>query len=71
MVHVKVKVHIDGAECLAYGDCAELAPEAFEVDDVAHLVGPAPLGKLVDAARACPSGAITLIDAETGERIAP
>ena len=71
MAVMKVRVHIDKGECLAYGDCAELAPEAFEVDDVAHLVGSAPLRKLVDAARACPSEAITLIDAETGEQIAP
>ena len=68
---MKVKVHIDRGECLAYGDCAELAPEAFEVDDVARLDGSAPLRKLVDAARACPSAAITLLDAETGEQIAP
>jgi ferredoxin len=68
---MKIKVHIDKGECLAYGDCAELAPEAFEVHDVARLVGSAPLRKLVDAARACPAEAITLIDAETGEQIAP
>jgi len=68
---MKVRVHIDREACLAYGDCAELAPEAFEVDEVAHLVGSAPLGKLIDAARACPSEAITLIDAETGEQLAP
>ena len=68
---MKVKVHIDRGECLGYGDCAELAPGAFEVDDVAHLVGSAPLRQLVDAARACPAAAITLIDAETGEQIAP
>jgi len=68
---MKVKVHIDKGECLAYGDCAELAPEAFEVDDVARLIGPAPLSKLVDAARACPSQAIRLTDAETGEPIYP
>jgi ferredoxin len=71
MAGMKVKVRIDKGACLAYGDCAELAPEAFEVDDVARLVGPAPLRKLVDAARACPSEAITLVDADTGERIAP
>jgi ferredoxin len=71
MASMKVRVQIEASECLAYGDCAELAPEAFEVDDVAHFVGPAPLRKLVDAARACPSEAITLIDAETGEQIAP
>ncbi len=68
---MKLRVHIDETACLAYGDCAELAPEAFEVDGVAHLVGSAPLQKLVDAARACPSEAITLIDADTGEQIAP
>lgn len=68
---MKIKVHIDQGACLAYGDCAELAPEAFEVDEVARLVGSAPLPKLVEAARACPSEAITLIDAETGEQIAP
>ena len=68
---MRLKVHIDKDACLAYGDCAELAPEAFEVDDVARLVGTAPLRKLVDAARACPSEAITLINADTGERIAP
>jgi ferredoxin len=68
---IRVKVRIDRSECLAYGDCAELAPEAFQVDDVAHLVGTAPLGKLVDAARACPAEAIALIDADTGEQIAP
>ena len=67
----KVRVHIDRDACLAYGDCAELAPEAFEVDDVARLVGSAPLRKLVNAARACPTEAITLIDAETGEQLAP
>ena len=71
MAGMKVKVHIDATECLAYGDCAELAPGAFEVDEVARLVGPAPLRQLVDAARACPMGAITLIDAETGDPIAP
>jgi ferredoxin len=68
---MKLRVHIDETACLAYGDCTELAPEAFEVDGVAHLVGSAPQHLLVDAARACPSEAITLIDADTGEQIAP
>ena len=71
MTRVKLKVQIDRVACLAYGVCAELAPEAFEVDDTAHLVGSAPLLQMVEAARACPSEAITLIDAETGEQIAP
>ena len=68
---MKLNVLIDRQACLAYGDCAELAPEAFEVDDTAHHVGDAPPRKMVDAARACPSEAITLIDAETGEQVFP
>ena len=68
---MKLTVHIDKDECLAYGDCAELAPDAFEVKDVARLVGRASPQQLIDAARACPSEAITLIDADTGERVYP
>ena len=71
MASMKLKVQIDRDACLAYGDCAELAPEAFEVDDTARLVGSAPLRQMVDAARACPTEAITLVDAETGEQVAP
>jgi ferredoxin len=71
MVVIKLKIHIDKDACLAYGDCAELAPDAFKVRKVAEVVGRAPPQQLIDAARACPSEAITLIDAETGERVYP
>ena len=71
MALMKLQVHIDRDACLAYGDCAALAPEAFEVDDTAHLVGSAPLRQMVDAARACPTEAITLVDAESGGQVAP
>ena len=68
---MKIHVRIDKRACLAYRDCVTHAPEAFEVDDVAHLVGSVPLSKLVDAACACPTDAIMLIDGETGEQLAP
>jgi ferredoxin len=71
MAGMNLEVHIDKGECLAYGDCAELAPGAFEVRKVAKLVGLAPSQQLIDAARACPSEAITLVDADTGERVYP
>ncbi len=68
---MKLKVLIDEEVCLGYGDCAEQAPGAFEVDDTArYLGGPQNLTKH-DAARTCPAEAITLIDAETGEPVAP
>jgi ferredoxin len=62
---------IDESACLAHGDCATVAPRAFAVGDVATVVGDAPDALLREAARACPAGAIVLLDAATGEEIEP
>ena len=35
---------IDESNCIAQGDCAELLPQVFEVDDVARVVGTGPAG---------------------------
>ena len=32
---------IDESACLAHGDCAELAPEVFVLEDVARVIGTA------------------------------
>lgn len=64
-------VQIDGDACLAHGDCAVVAPDAFIVDDVARVVGTPPDDVLLAAAQACPSVAIVLTDAETGEQVYP
>jgi ferredoxin len=64
-------VEIDRDACLAHGDCAAVAPGVFAVADVAEVIGAGPDALLREAARACPAGAIVLIDAETGEEIAP
>jgi ferredoxin len=68
---MKLKVLIDEEACLGYGDCAEQAPGAFEVDDTARYLGGADERRLRDAARTCPAEAIALIDEETGEPVAP
>jgi ferredoxin len=60
---------IDDHACLGHGDCAVVAPDAFRVDDLAVVVGTASDEKLLEAARACPAGAILLFDAETGEEV--
>jgi ferredoxin len=62
---------IDTFACVAHGDCAVVAPQAFRVDDVAVVVGTAPDDVLLGAARACPAGAIVLFDDETGEEVDP
>jgi ferredoxin len=64
-------VEIDEDACAAHGDCVDLAPQVFELDDVARVIGTGPDGLLLKAAEACPSTAIILIDAETEEQIFP
>ena len=34
-------VRIDERACAAHGDCVDLAPEVFELDDVARVIGTA------------------------------
>lgn len=63
---------IDESACLAHGDCAELAPEVFRLgDDVAEVIGTAPVEQLVAAAEGCPACAISVVDDETGEPVYP
>lgn len=64
-------VEIDEGACAAHGDCVELAPQIFALDDVARVVGDGPDDVLLAAAEACPSVAIRLVDAETSEPIYP
>jgi ferredoxin len=62
---------IDESACAAHGDCAVIAPEVFRVDDLAHIIGTGPDELILEAAEACPSVAITVIDDATGETIYP
>jgi ferredoxin len=62
---------IDEGACIAHGECEELAPEAFRVEDAAVVIGTAPLERLIEIAESCPTSAIGVIDEETGERLYP
>ena len=60
-------VVIDGSLCSGFGDCADLAPDVFELDGhgkanlrVLTTEDPA----VLDAAAACPMGAIRVVEAE-------
>jgi ferredoxin len=64
-------VVIDAGACAAHGDCVEIAPEVFVLDDIARVIGDAPDELLLAAAEACPSVAIQLVDAATNEAIYP
>ena len=64
-------VEIDEDACAAHGDCVDLAPEVFELDDVAHVIGTGSDELLLAAAESCPSTAILIIDPETREQVYP
>lgn len=63
--------HIDEFACSAHGDCALVAPDVFAVDDIAVVIGEGSDEAILAAARACPAGAITVTDRETGEQRYP
>ena len=65
------EIEVDEAACAAHGDCEAIAPEAFEVDDVARVIGTAPDELVMEAAQACPSVAIRLVDASSGRQVYP
>jgi ferredoxin len=68
-----LRIEIDRSLCSGFGSCAELAPDTFAIggDGVADvLVAETGDGDVVEVARACPMGAIAVVDAETGERVA-
>lgn len=62
---------VDESACLAHGDCVDLAPDVFELDDVAHVIGTAPLEQLLEVARSCPASAIAIVEEESGEQVYP
>jgi ferredoxin len=67
------RIVIDRGLCSGFGTCAELAPDLFDLgpDGVARTrEGTTDDPGVLDTAAACPMGAITVYDAESGERAA-
>jgi ferredoxin len=62
---------IDPNACSAHGDCEDIAPEIFRVDEIAVVVGSGPDELMMAAAAACPSSAIRIVERETGEQLYP
>lgn len=64
-------VQIDETACAAHGDCVDVAPAVFDLDDIAEVIGTGPDELLLEAAQACPSSAIRVIDQRTQEQVYP
>jgi ferredoxin len=62
---------IDKSACSAHGDCVEIAPQVFELEETAAVIGDGPDELILKAAESCPALAISVIDSETGETIFP
>ncbi len=62
---------VDPDECSAHGDCVEIAPQVFRLDDTAVVIGTAPFELILEAAEACPAVAISVVDDQTGEAVFP
>ena len=62
---------IDEHACAAHGDCVDVAPHAFALEDTAVVIGTASYETLLAAAQACPSVAISIVDEDTGEQLFP
>jgi ferredoxin len=62
---------IDESSCIAQGDCVDLVPEVFRLDDRATVIGTGPDERILEAAKECPVEAIIVVDSGTGEQIYP
>ncbi len=62
---------VDPDECSAHGDCVEVAPQVFRLDDTAVVIGNGPYELILEAAEACPAVAISIVDEESGETVFP
>ena len=47
---------VDPNECSAHGDCVEVAPQVFRLEDTAVVIGTGPDGLILEAAESCPGG---------------
>jgi len=62
---------VDENACSAHGDCVDLAPQIFRLDDVAVVIGTGPDDLIMAAAEACPATAISVFDEASGEQVYP
>jgi ferredoxin len=71
----KLNTTVNKSKCIASGDCVEMAPGVFQLDDaekseVYNQTG-APDSVILAAARACPAKAIVVVDEESGTQLFP
>jgi ferredoxin len=70
-----LEIRVDHGLCVGNAQCVGLAPNVFRHNDnrQSEVVDPAgaPEELILKAAGSCPTGAIEVLDADTGERLYP
>lgn len=71
----RLRITVDQAKCVGSTTCINTAQATFALDAAgkSSVVNPQgnPEAVVIEAAESCPVGAITVEDAETGERLFP
>jgi ferredoxin len=71
----KLKIRVIREECIGDGACADEAPGTFEIDGDGIACCKGQISDdpetILKSARACPTDAIVVVDAETGEQLVP
>jgi ferredoxin len=68
---MSLRPEVDESACALHGDCAEVAPSVFRIDDIAVVIGTGPDDLILEAAASCPSVAISVFDEATGQQVYP
>ena len=70
-----LRIVVDRLKCISAGNCADTAPDVFQLDEeyVSVVLNPhgAEIGTIVAAAEACPVEAIRVIDLQAGQQLYP
>jgi ferredoxin len=70
-----LRIHVDHDRCVGNAMCTTFAPDVFALNDDRQSEAHNPAGgteeRILEAAQNCPMSAITVADAETGERLFP
>ena len=71
----KLRIRVDHNKCVGNAMCVSFAPQVFVLNKDLQSEAVDPAGdteeKILEAAESCPVSAITVEDADTGERLFP
>ena len=69
----RLRAEIDRTLCVGTSNCAEAAAEAYEMDEdcAPHAASEADPAALLAGAEACPVGAISVFDRDSGAQVYP